>query len=265
MSKFLNKTERYMKKLFPIILSCLLLSACGTQAIHDSYSSYHNKTAEQLYNTALRDLKKGHYNRASNELEAQNALYPFGAYAKEGMVTLIYAYYKNDENDEALATADRYLRLYPMGQYADYAYYIKGVIAFGRGLTWMQKKIGVSPAPRDLTNLKDAFMSFDGLVHNFPHSQYIKDSLIRMRYIRNIVAEKELDNANFYYQRGAYVAAANRASEVVEHFDGAPAVIPALVIMVKSYRHLGLNNLADNTLQIFEASYPNSSQLKTLK
>lgn len=242
----------------------ICLAGCGAQSIHDSYSAYHNKTASELYHSALTHLKKGHEDKAVKELEAQSALYPFGAYAEEGMVTLIYAYYKNDDNEEALATVDRYLRLYPTGQYADYALYMRGVIGFKRGLTWMQKKAGVSPAPRDLTHLKKSFLAFNELTLDFPKSRYLEDALIRMRYIRNIIAQKELDNADFYYQRRAYVAAANRASDVVKHFNGAPAVIPALDIMVKSYRHLGLNSLADNTLKIFQASYPDSPKLKSL-
>lgn len=256
-----------MKKLL-LALGCValtgsaLLTGCGGQAIHDSYAAYHNKTSEQLYNTAMTDLKKGHYNRAEKELEAQNALYPFGAYAEQGMISLVYAYYENDENDEALATADRYLRLYPQGKYADYAYYMKGVISFSRGFSWMQRKAGVSQAPRDLTNLKHAYSDFNELITGFPQSPYIQDSIVRMRYIRNTVAKKELDTAQFYYDRAAYVAAANRASDIVKHFNGAPSVIPALVIMIKSYRHLGLTDLANNTLTILQTSYPTENASK---
>lgn len=253
-----------MKKLLALSLLVIFLAGCSDKGINDSFAAYRHKTAAQLYHTAEASLKKNNYDDAVKNLEALNALYPFGAYAEEGQVNLIYAYYMDDQNDEALAIADRYLRLYPQGKYADYVYYMKGVVATGRGFTWMQKKLGVDPSARDLGSYKDGYLAFSSLVRYFPNSQYAPDALIRMRFIRNILAEHELNIAQFYYKRQAYVAAANRAKQVVEHYDGAPAVVPALLVMIKSYRALELNKMANNTLAILKASYPNSREYRQL-
>lgn len=256
-----------MKKIFLLLLSfCFVafLSSCSNETVHDSYSAFRNQTASQLYHTAKKEISGGHYNAAVKHLEALNALYPFGAYAESGLVNLVYAYYKNDANDEALAIADRYLRLYPQGHYSDYVYYMKGVVSFGLGFSWLQRKAGINPAPRDTSNLKEAYLSFSQLVQYFPQSPYVPDALARMRYIRNLFAEKEVGIASYYYSRKAYVAAANRASDVVVHYDRSPWVIPALSVMVKSYRKLGLTKLADNTMKVFGASYPNSKRYKKL-
>lgn len=254
-----------MRKILPIACLVALLSGCSSNALHDSFSAYRNQTASQLYHSSKKDLQKGHDNRAVKKLEALNALYPFGAYAEDGLINLVYAYYENDQADEAQAVADRYLRLYPRGHYSDYAYYMKGVIAFKQGFSWMQRKAGVNPAPRDLSNLKNAYLSFDELVQDFPQSPYVSDSIARMKYIRNLYAEKDVGIAKFYYNRKAYVAAANRANDVVVHYNRSPYVIPALVIMVKSYRQLGMTDMANNTMKIFEASFPHSKQLAELK
>lgn len=256
-----------MKKMKKILLLCslaTLLSACSSNELHDSYSAYKNETASQLYHSSKKDLIKGHPDRAVKKLEALNTLYPFGAYAEDGLINLVYAYYEDDQADEAMAEADRYLSLYPRGRYSDYAYYMKGVIAFKQGFSWMQRKAGVNPAPRDLSNVKTAYLSFNQLVLAFPQSRYVPDAIARMRYIRNLYAEKDVGIANFYYDRKAYVAAANRANDVVVHYDKSPWVVPALTIMVKSYRKLGLTQMANNTLRIFQASYPNSKALKRL-
>ncbi|HLB56501.1 MAG TPA: outer membrane protein assembly factor BamD [Coxiellaceae bacterium] len=253
-----------MKKILLVCLLGALLSACSSSELHDSYSAYKKETSSQLYHESKKDLIKGHPNKAVKKLEALNALYPFGAYAEPGLINLVYAYYQDDEADEAMAAADRYLRLYPRGNYSDYAYYMKGVIAFKQGFSWMQRKAGVNPAPRDLSNLKTAYLSFNELVETFPQSPYVPDAIARMRYIRNLYAEKAVGIAKFYYENKAYVAAANRANDVVVHYDKSPYVIDALYIMVKSYRKLGLNDMANNTLKIFEASYPNSKKLQKL-
>ena len=253
-----------MRKILCLFGLVAILSGCASNNINDSYSSYHNQTASQLYHASKTDLIKGHDDQAVKKLEALSALYPFGAYAEQGLINLVYAYYKDDQSDAALATADRYLRLYPRGRYADYAYYMKGVIAFGQGFSWMQRKAGINPAPRDISNLKGAYLAFNQLVAYFPASPYVSDAVARMRYIRNLFAEKEVGIAEFYYERKAYVAAANRASYVVVHYDRSPWVISALNIMVKSYRKLGLTESANNTLKIFQASYPNSKTLRNL-
>ena len=255
-----------MKKILLPLLVCAigLLSACADNSLHDSYAAYRNQSASQLYFSSKKDLKTGHEDQAVKKLEALSTLYPFGAYSEEGLITLVYAYYKNDDVDEAMATVDRYLQLHPRGHYTDYAYYMKGTLAFNEGFSWLQRRLGVNAAPRDIRNLKQAYLAFNELLTSYPQSIYVPDAIKRMCYIRNLFAEKELGIAQFYYERRAYVAAANRASNVVVHYDRSPSVIPALAIMVKSYRTLGLTKEADNTLKIFQASYPNSPVLANL-
>ena len=256
-----------MKKFLILLLLSLfvsLLTACGDKGIHDSYSQFRDKTAEQLYQAGIKDIKHNRPDEAIKELEAQSALYPFGAYAEEGLITLMYAYYQNDDFEESLATADRYLRLYPRGKYSDYAYYMKGVVSGNIGLTWVQKKAGINPAARDLSGTRESYFAFNQLVTTFPESKYTPDALARMRYIRNLFAEQALQLAQFYYDREAYVAAINRAASVVQHFEGSPSVIPALGLMIKSYRKLGLDKDANRTVAILRASYPNSGTCKSL-
>ena len=255
-----------MKNILFLFLTAIafFLTACADKGIHDSYSQYHDQTAKQLYTTAQKNIKHNRPDEAINKLEAQSALYPFGAYSEEGLVTLIYAYYLNDDFSEALATASRYLRLYPRGNDADYAYYMKGVISTNLGLSWTQRKAGINPVSRDLDGMKDAYFAFNQLVIGFPQSVYTPDALARMRYIRNLFAENAFDIAQFYYDREAYVAAANRATDVVMHYDGTPAVISALGLMIKSYRKLGMDTDANRAVAILQASYPNSSVCKSL-
>lgn len=253
-----------IKKIVVLCVTVLVLAGCSNENINDSYSAYRDQTASELYQHASVDLHKKHYDKAVKLLEALNALYPFGVYEQEGQVNLMYAYYKNDAPEESLAVADRYIRLYPDGKYIDYVYYLKGVVASNQGLNWLQRKLGVSPATRDDANLKQAFLSFGALLKLHPHSKYAADALVRMRYIRNVLADRQLKIAQYYFEEKAYVAAANRAQEVVTHYDRTPSVIPALAILVKSYRLLGLHRMAEDTMSVFAASYPDSPVLKNL-
>lgn len=250
-----------MKKILLICGLVLFLAGCASDGIDDSFKAYRHKSAKTLYNDARAQLKKGNYDDASSTLEALNGLYPFGQYAQQGLVDLVYAYYKDGELEESLAVADRYLALYPRGRYSPYIYYMRGIINSQRGYTWLQRKVGIDQSSRDTTSLKRAFEAFNMLVRLYPRSQYVTDAKLRMRYIRNLLAKKELNIAEFYFERKAYVAAVNRATNVVEHYDRAPAVVKALALLVKAYHALGMNKDAKNTLRILQASYPHSPEL----
>jgi len=80
-----------------------------------------------------------------------------------------------------------------------------------------------------------------------------------MIYLRNVMANQEVIVARYYYQRGAYVAAANRANLVVRHFQGTPAMREALVIMVKSYRQMHMTQDANDAMKVLQYNYPNTS------
>ncbi len=252
------------KTLCLVIFSVLLLALAGCSGSPDGLKAYHGKTAAIIFYSGEHALAKQDYTTAVKSFQALNSIYPFGPYAEKSQLDIIYAYYMNGQSALALAAADRYIRLYPRGRHVDYAYYMKGLVQFNMGGTWLQQALHVDPAPRDLTNKRQSYAAFSQIVYEFPKSRYAPSATLFMSAIRNIVARKQIIIAEFYFKRKAYVAAANRASYVVAHFEGSPSVIDALAIMVKSYRAMDLNGLANNTLRIFAASYPDDKQLKKL-
>jgi outer membrane protein assembly factor BamD len=217
---------------------------------------YKNYSAPQLLAEGEKELSKHNYKDAAERFEAIDALYPFGKEAEQSDLDIIYAYYKAEDMDLAVAAADRFIHLYPQAEHTDYAYYMKGMMNFDRGRTWYLKSHPSGIERRDLTYIRQSFIDFNDLIKLFPHSVYVKDSYERMRYIRDLLAQNELDTANFYYDRKAYVAAANRANYVVKHFEGAPQVIDALKLMVKSYRAIGATDEANAALKVLQLNYP---------
>jgi outer membrane protein assembly factor BamD len=262
-SKGIRSVMKKILLLLPLVFGILLLTSCSKGSFSD-FSAYKGYSDKQIFNSAEHHLAHHDYGRAVKDLEALDATYPFGPYAQQGQLDIIYAYYMNDDDASALASADRYIRLYPRDNHVDYAYYMKGLIDFNLGLTWLQKLAASDPAPRDLTNKKQAYLAFDQIVTLYPNSIYAPDSALRMAYIRNLVARKEVLIAKFYMRRKAYVAAANRAAFVVQHFDRSPEVVTALAILVKAYRKLHLQHSANQTLSVLAASYPHSKEYRQL-
>lgn len=245
------------KYLLAVLFVITALAGCKTTT---AYQPYQGLSDKQILERGEYNMAKGRYEQASKDFEALDTLYPFGEYSQQGQLDIIYAYYKNDDTDSALAAADRYIRLYPRSPDVDYAYYMKGLINSGPPENWFHRWIQAPPEKRDLTGQQQAFQDFSTLVEEFPNSKYTPDARQRMVYIRNLLAEHQLEIAQYYMRHKAYVAAANRAGDVVEMYPGAPQVIPALAIMVEAYNKLNEPQMANNALRVLKTNYPNSPE-----
>lgn len=239
-----------IQKITLVVLLSALLSACANSVTGPEI--FKNYSAKQILAGGEKELAKGDYKDSIKYFEAIDALYPFSPEAKQGDLDVIYAYYKAEDYALALAAADRYTHLYPMDKHTDYAYYIKGMVNFDKDRTWLQKIHTSSAAELDLVSLKEAFANFSTLIELFPNSQYANDARKHMLYIRSLLAKHELVIAKFYLARHAYIAAANRASDIVKNFKGAPQTKEALQVMVESYTALGLTKQADDAAKILK-------------
>lgn len=241
-------------------IALCLLSCKSTEPLQP----YQGYTDKQILERGEYDMNKGRYEQAAQAFEALDTLYPFGEYSQQSQLDIIYAYYKSDDADSALAAADRYIRLYPRSSNVDYAYYMKGLINSGPPKNWFHQWLEAPAEKLDMTDQQQAFQDFSTLIQQFPNSKYVPDARRRMVYIRNLLAQHQLEIAQYYVRHKAYVAAANRASDLVKLYPGAPQTIPALAIMVDSYRKLNEPVMANNALRILNANYPNSPEAQKL-
>jgi outer membrane protein assembly factor BamD len=243
----------------PLIHLCLLLllplTGCGL--FPETEDETADWSAAKFYSEAKQALDDGDYESAIRYYELLEARYPFGRYAQQAQLDLAYAYYRSDQPDSAIAACDRFIKLYPGHPNVDYAYYLKGLVNYNRGLGLLQRYLPVDHTQRDPGVADDSFNDFAEVVSRYPHSKYAEDSRQRMIALRNQLAQYEIHVARYYMKRRAYVAAANRASGVVQHYQETPSVPEALAIMVETYRILELNQLADDARRVLQLNYPN--------
>lgn len=255
-----------MKKIATVSLLLLLMGLVGCTTVTTSPAeSFKGQSAQQIFSGGEEALAKGHYSKAVQHFEALDVLYPFEQNAEQAMLDSIYAYYKAGDNASAIATADRFLHLYPRNPHADYVYYMKGLANYEQDKSWFLRYLPVDWSERDLGSARQAFKDFSELVRLYPSSRYAADARQRMVHLRNILARSEMNVATYYMQREAYVAAANRANYIVQHYQQTPSVQEALVVMVKAYRKLGLPERANEAMRVLELNYPNSSVVKELR
>ena len=237
----------------------VLLSACGLMPEQiDETTSW---SASKLYSEARGESSGGNYEKAIKYYEKLEARYPFGIYAQQAQMEIAYAHYRQSEQALALAAIDRFIKLHPNHPHVDYMYYLRGLVNFNDRVGLLQYFSKEDVTERDPKAAQDAFDSFKRLATKFPDSKYTPDAIIRMKYLLNALAQYEVHVANYYYRRGAYLAAANRAQQSVQKYPDAPAIEEALFVLIRSYDKLGLTDLRDDAERVFKKNFPNSVYL----
>lgn len=232
-----------------------LLGACASKDIDENLS----ETA--LYQQAQTDLDNKSYSSAVSKLKALESRYPFGRYAEQAQLELIFAYYKNMEPEAVRASADRFIRLHPQHANVDYAYYMKGLASFDQDRGLLARFLPLDMTQRDPGAARDSYNEFAQLTNRYPNSRYAADAKQRMIYLRNLLAAYEAHVAHYYLKRQSYVAALNRGRYIVENFQETPAVGDGLAIMTESYQHLALDDLAATSLETLKMNYPEHPSL----
>jgi outer membrane protein assembly factor BamD len=241
-----------------ICAALFALVAAGCSSTPETKDPTIGWSAEKLYADAKEEMSAGRYASAIKTLEKIEARYPFGRWAQQAQIDIAYAQYKDNERALALATTDRFLKLYPNHPRLDYVYYLRGLINFNEQSGFISTLGGQDLSERDLEAARTAFDAFREIVTRFPDSVYAPDAEARMKYLVNSMASSEVHIARYYYRRGAYVAAANRAQDAIRHYRQAPALEEALFILMSSYDKLGLADLRDDTRRVLDINYPNS-------
>ena len=238
-------------RLIPL-LAALITLGCATTT-EDELAKL---SANELYKRAKDALAASDFETAINTFEKLEARFPFGKYAQQAQLEIAYAYYKFDEPDSAIAAADRFIRNNPGNPHLDYAYYLKGLANYTRGLSLVGRIADREPSERDTRALRDAFSDFTILVQKFPESRYAEDSRKRLIFLHNQLAQYEINVARYYMRREAWVAAANRAKYVVENYQRTPAAREALQVLIVAYTHMGMDNLASDARRVLDQNTP---------
>lgn len=245
-----------MKRSLAVFLIALtgVLASCGI--FGDKADAQKNWTAEQYYRAAKDEFDSGNYQAAIKLFESLEAKFPFGRFAQQAQIDVAYAYYKDGETAQAITACDRFMKLHPNHPNLDYAIYLKALAYFklDRGFlgAWVEQDL----SERDPKALRESFDAFKGLVERFPQSIYAEDSRARMAYLVNTLARHEVNVASYYFNRGAYLAAANRAQSTLQRYPQAPANEDALVMMIRSYEKMGMNDLAADAQRVLEKNFP---------
>ncbi len=217
-----------------------ILSGCQSTKDEDDLLPFQGKTAQEIFVKAETSLAGNNYNEAIKAFEALAAMYPDGPQARQGLEDLVFAYYQAEDYPSAVASADHYIQLYPLGKNVDYVYYLRGMANVQTGRSMIQNVFHTDPSKRDESQLYKAYDDFNAIVTRFPQSRYAHQAQQQMVRLRNDFADHHLDIARFYQKRGAYIACINRAKVVIKNFPHSNQARIAQELIEESDKHLTL-------------------------
>ena len=216
------------------------------------------QSSEQVYfEKAQKSLERNQYTDAVKSLEALDTYYPTGQYTQQAQLELLYAKFKQKDYEGTIALAERFIRLNPQHPNVDYAYYVRGVANMEMNYDSLIRYTSLQQSHRDVSYIKVAYQNFVDLIRRFPSSKYSVDAAQRMKYIGQELAESEMNAARFNIQRKAWLAAAERAQWVIEHYPQTPQTPEALATLAYSYQKLGDKATSQQYVDILKLNYPN--------
>lgn len=244
--------------LFRVLMAvfvAIFIAGCATKEPFDETTGW---SAGKLYSEAKDAQADATWDKAAKLLEKLEARYPYGRYAQQAQLELGYVYWKGNEPGSALAACDRFIKLHPSHPTVDYVYYLKGLINFNEDLGLAAFISTQDPTERDPKAARESFDAFKELITRFPDSKYTPDAKLRMNYLINAMASLEVHVARYYINRGAYIAAANRAQFAIKTYPQAPAIEEAMFVLITAYDKMGINDLRDDADRVMRKNFPNS-------
>ncbi|WP_184003449.1 MULTISPECIES: outer membrane protein assembly factor BamD [unclassified Paraburkholderia] len=252
----IKKAARKVAGYIACAAAVVAVAAChGLPEKTDETAAWNNN---KLYTEANDALTGGDWGKCAKYFELLEGRDPFGHFAQQAQINVAYCNWKDNENAAADQAIDRFIQLHPDHPDIAYAYYLKGMIHFNDDLGLFGRFSGQDMSERDPKSLRESYDAFKVVVDRFPNSKYAPDAAQRMRYIVNALASHEVHAADYYYRRGAYVAAINRAQLALREYKNAPAIEDALHIMILSYEKLNNQQLADDTRRVLAGTFPDS-------
>lgn len=213
--------------------------------------------SDQLQIDADKALENKSFQKAITRYEELQSRFPFGDHAAQTQLNLAYAQYKNGDFEAAIASTDRFIKTYPTNASVDYAYYLKGLVNYNQGTGYIARFLPTDASQRDPVNSRESYAVFSELIRRFPNSAYTSDAKQRIIALRNKLASYEINIARYYLKRKTYIAAANRASAVIQNYQRTTSIPVALKIMQEAYEHLGVDDLAKDAERVYQKNYPN--------
>ncbi len=222
----------------------VLLAGCGGG--QSSNESLENLTAEEIYKRGEFELEaQAQPDEAIRYFSEVERLYPYSEWAKRALIMQAFSYHRNENYEEARASAQRFLDFYPGDEDAPYAQYLLALSYYDQ----------IDEVGRDQGLTFQALQGMREVIEAYPDSDYARSAMLKFDLAFDHLAGKEMEIGRYYLKRGHYTAAINRFRVVVQDFQTTTHTPEALHRLVESYLALGLTDEAQTAGAILGYNY----------
>lgn len=250
----MEKTKRFSffshlgGKLLILVLASVLMTACSKKRDEE----YVAGSVDMLYNEGKKYLDRNNYPVAAaffNEVERQH---PYTEWARRAQLMAAYSNYMDNEYDEAVLSAERFLAIYPGNSSAPYAWYLIAMSYYEQ----------ITDVGREQRITENAMNAFRQIIARYPGTPYERDAQLKLDLTRDHLAGKEMEVGRFYQKNGQYLAALLRFRSVVDTYQTTTHIAEALHRMVEVYLALGIVDEALEVAAVLGHNFPKSKWYK---
>jgi outer membrane protein assembly factor BamD len=209
---------------------------------------------EALFQHGMERLQNRKWSDAISAFERFTLTHPNHPRAAEARFRLGDAYFGRGEYVTAAMEYNRLASEFPAGPWADDA-------RFGVCRAYYE----LSPAPpRDQEYTATAVDHCRSLVSYYPDSDFVPSAQEMIDELVDRLAQKEYDNAEYYFRRRAYHSANIYYEWVVENYTATEWAPRALLRLHESYTRLGYEQEARDARERLLREFPSSPQARQL-
>jgi outer membrane protein assembly factor BamD len=231
-----------------VSIGCLAVAAALLSGCSSDKETYQERPVEDIYNSAMDQLLSGQAGLAAKDFDEVERQHPYSVWARKAQLMAAYANYLDNDYDEAIFAAQRFLQLHPGNRDAPYAYYLIAVSYYEQ----------ISDVGRDQKITEQALQALQEVVDRYPETEYARDARLKIDLTRDHLAGKEMEIGRYYLKRGQYGAALSRFQYVITNYQTTTHVPEALHRLTECYLSLGINDEAQTSAAILGHNFPGS-------
>ncbi|HST44513.1 MAG TPA: outer membrane protein assembly factor BamD, partial [Luteimonas sp.] len=240
-----------------MLVALLTLSGCARmKGLFKDEDENEGVPVTELFDKGHNSMTRGNWSSAVSTYRRLVAQYPYGDYTEQALMETAYAQFKMGDNEEAISSIDRFIRTYPTHRNIAYLYYLRGLVNSNRDTVFLQKVWSLDASRRDLATPTQGYADFVIVTERYPNSRYAADARERMLALRNLFARHEIETSLYYMRRQAYVAAASRATYLLETYPQSEYQNDAVAVLAAAYDALGNDVLSKDARRVLEANEP---------
>lgn len=225
-----------------------VLFVLGVAACAATEDVYVEEPVEDIYNRAMDALDNDDWSEAIEAFDEVERQHPYSVWATRSQLMGAFANYRNENFEEAILIARRFLELHPGHRDIAYAQYLIALSYYEQ----------ITDVGRDQALTANAMTELEEIMRRFPTTEYARDARLKLQLTRDHLAGKEMAIGRYYQNQKQYLAAINRFRSVVETYQQTSQIEEALYRLVECYLALGVVYEAQTAAAVLIHNAPDS-------